>query len=214
MQAQIKPHFLYNTFDAISSLALSGRNNEAYRALKALGSYYRTSLSRGSEVITIAEELDVVKNYLTIQQLRYGDIFTANYDIDERAKKYKILKLVLQPLVENALYHGIKLKGESGNINISAKYSEDFITLTVEDDGIGMSEEVLKKIIQGRYDDTKVSFGLKGTIERLRIFYRVNDLFSIESKEYYGTKVVISIPIEGEEPAGQLGLPVPNNQSG
>ena len=199
LQAQIKPHFLYNTFDAISSLALSGRNDEVYRALKALGSYYRISLSRGSEVITIGEEIDVVKNYLTIQQLRYGNIFTAIYDIDEQAKKYKILKLVLQPLVENALYHGIKLKGESGTIYISAKYAEDLITLAVEDDGIGMSEEVLNKMMRGKYGDTKVSYGLKGTIERLRIFYGVTDLVSIESKEYIGTKVIISIPIENTQ---------------
>ncbi len=202
LQAQIKPHFLYNTFDAVSSLALSGRNDEVYRALKALGSYYRTSLSRGSEVITIGEELDVVRNYLTIQQLRYGSIFTATYDIDESVKKYKILKLILQPLVENALYHGIKLKGESGNINISAKQSGDLIVLSVEDDGIGMNEEVLNKILQGKYDDTKVSYGLKGTIERLRIFYGVNDLVTIESNEYIGTKVVISIPVESERKAG------------
>ncbi len=202
LQAQIKPHFLYNTFDAISSLALSGRNDEAYRALKALGSYYRTSLSRGSEVITIGEELDVVKNYLTIQQLRYGSIFTASYDVDECVKKYKILKLILQPLVENALYHGIKLKGECGNIHIAAKYCGELIVLAIEDDGVGMSEELLNKILQGKYDDTKVSYGLKGTIERLRIFYGVNDLVSIESTEYIGTKVVISIPVENERNAG------------
>jgi two-component system sensor histidine kinase YesM len=198
LQAQIKPHFLYNTFDAISSLALSGRNDEAYRALKALGSYYRTSLSRGSEVITIGEEIDVVRNYLTIQQLRYGDIFTVHYDIDERVKKYKILKLILQPLVENALYHGIKLKGERGNIHIAAKHSQEQIVLSVEDDGVGISEEMLHKIIQGQYDDTKVSYGLRGTIERLRIFYGVNDLFTIESREYSGTRVAINIPIKSE----------------
>lgn len=198
LQAQIKPHFLYNTFDAISSLALSGRNEDVYKALKALGSYYRTSLSRGSEIITIGEEIDVVRNYLTIQHLRYGNIFTESYDIDERATKYKILRLVLQPLVENALYHGIKLKGESGNIHIAAKYYENLILLSIEDDGIGMSEEEIDRITHGKYNDTKVSYGLKGTIERLRIFYGEGDLVTIDSRKYHGTKISISIPIKKE----------------
>lgn len=198
LQAQIKPHFLYNTFDAISSLALSGRNDEVYRVMKALGSYYRISLNKGSEVITIGEEIDIVKNYLTIQQVRYGEIFAVSYDIDDVAKRFKILKLVLQPLVENAIYHGIKPKGEKGNIHISAKFIENFIILTIEDDGVGMNEEDIHKIIDGNYKDNKTSFGLKGTIERLRIFYAERNLFTIESKKDQGTKVVINIPIEGE----------------
>lgn len=200
LQAQIKPHFLYNTFDAISSLALAGRNDEVYKVMKALGSYYRISLSKGSEVITIAEEIEVVKNYLTIQKVRYGDIFEVHYNIDERATKFKILKLVLQPLVENAIYHGVKPKGEPGNITISANYFGDSVVLTVEDDGVGMEE----KDLRGQLDsinarEPKSSFGLRGTIERLRIFYGVNQPVTIESKKNQGTKVIISIPVEGEK---------------
>jgi len=198
LQAQIKPHFLYNTFDAISSLALSGRNGEVYKVMKALGSYYRASLNKGSEVITIGEEIEIVRNYLTIQQVRYGDVFTANYDIHERTTKIKILKLVLQPLVENALYHGIKPKGESGNIHIAAKYYNNFVILTIEDDGVGMEEEQVQRIIHGSCNDKKISFGLWGTIERLRIFYNEEDLFCIESKKNVGTKIIINIPVKGE----------------
>lgn len=199
LQAQIKPHFLYNTFDALGSLALSGKKDEVYRVLKALGSYYRTSLNRGSEVITIGEEIEVVRNYLTIQKMRFGDIFEVNYDVDERVKGLKILKLILQPLVENALYHGIKPGGERGTIGISAGCDRGMVVLAVEDDGVGMEEEEVKRILLGKFGDSKASYGLKGTIERLRIFYGVNDLFSIHSKKGVGTKVVISIPVKEEK---------------
>ena len=151
LQAQIKPHFLYNTFDAISSLALMGRNDEVYKVMKALGSYYRISLSKGSEVITIGEEIEVVKNYLTIQQVRYGDIFTVSYDIDEVAKKFNILKLILQPIVENAIYHGIKPKGEKGNINISAKYCRrSYYTVLLKIMELEWMNRKLLKLLTGR----------------------------------------------------------------
>ena len=196
LQAQIKPHFLYNTFDAISSLALQGRNDEVYNMMQALGSYYRTSLSKGSKVITIAEEIEVVKNYLTIQKVRYGDIFTAHYDIDSSITENKILKLVLQPLVENSIYHGIKPKGEPGNIYILAKKKNENIVLTIGDDGVGMKQDLAIKIL----DDTnnnieETGFGLRGTIERLNIFYQSRTLVDIESKPDEGTKIIITIPI-------------------
>ncbi|MGI6623255.1 MAG: cache domain-containing sensor histidine kinase [Acetivibrionales bacterium] len=200
LQAQIKPHFLYNTFDSISSLALSGKSEQVYKVMKSLGSYYRVSLSKGSEVITVAEEIDVVRNYMAIQQVRYGDIFTMHYDIDESATKYRILKLILQPLVENSLYHGIKPKGEHGNIYIRCKQRDEFIELIVEDDGVGVSKETIAMILDNRYSmDTKSSFGLRGTIERLRIFYGIKDPVFINSALGSGTTVTIHIPIERSE---------------
>lgn len=199
LQAQIKPHFLYNTFDSISSLALSGKNEQVYKVMKSLGSYYRISLSKGSEVITVGEEIDVVKNYMVIQQIRYGDIFTMHYDIDESATKYKILKLILQPLVENSLYHGIKPKGDHGNIYIRCMQHDNCIELTVEDDGVGASQETISMLLDNRYNmNTKTSFGLRGTIERLRIFYGVKDPVFIKSTQGSGTTVTIRIPIERE----------------
>ncbi len=194
LQAQVKPHFLYNTFDAISSLALAGKNDQVYKVMKFLGSFYRVSLSKGSEVITINEEIDVVNNYLSIQKVRYGDIFDIHYEIDDRASHYKIPKLVLQPLVENALYHGIKPKGEKGNIYVRVKYNDPNIEISVEDDGVGMKEEIIHKILKNNYgQDKKTSFGLRGTIERLKIFYGINDPVSIESSAE-GTKVILKIP--------------------
>jgi two-component system, sensor histidine kinase YesM len=195
LQAQIKPHFLYNTLDTMGYLALSGKSDEVYEAIEALGSYYRTSLSKGSEVISIREEIEIVKNYLTLQKFRYGDTFDVNYEIDERVYEYKILKLVLQPLVENALYHGIKPKGEKGNIIVTTKFEDDLIKISVADDGIGMTDEELAKIIDGSLDNNNLSFGLRGTIERLKIFYGISDVYSIESRKRYGTRVTLKIPI-------------------
>ena len=203
LQAQIKPHFLYNTLGSINSLALMGKTQEVCDIVDALGGYYRLSLSKGSEIVTISEEIDIVKNYLKIQQARFADMFSVQYDLDERCANYKILKLVLQPLVENSFYHGIRPKGEYGTIIISTRLMEDCIRLTVEDDGTGMTEEDLHKILDSKIGrDNNSSFGLRGTIERLRIFYGNDDGFKIESKAGVGTKVTISIPVspngEGE----------------
>jgi|LSQX01.2.fsa_nt_gb two-component system sensor histidine kinase YesM len=196
LQAQIKPHFLYNTIDALGYLALAGRNEELYEALEALGSYYRTSLSKGKDIISIKKEVDIVKSYLTLQKLRYGDVFDVIYDVDEAAYEFETLKLILQPLVENAIYHGIKPKGEKGIIRISIKLEDTNIIMSVEDDGVGMSEEELLNVTRDKIDSNSTSFGLKGTIMRLQFFYGINDLYMIESKKRYGTRVTITIPKE------------------
>jgi two-component system sensor histidine kinase YesM len=200
LQAQIKPHFLYNTFDSISSLALSGENEQVYKVMKALGSYYRISLSKGSEVITVAEEIEVVKNYMAIQRVRYGDIFNMHYEIDEKTTQYKILKLILQPLVENSLYHGIKPKGEKGNIYLRCRKKSDYIEIQVEDDGVGADETTISKILDSSYPaSSKTSFGLRGTSERLSIFYGIKNPLSIKSTYNVGTTVTIRIPVERKE---------------
>lgn len=196
LQAQVKPHFLYNTLDAMGYLALSGKCDEVYDALEALGEYYRTSLSKGREVITVGEEIEIVKNYFLLQKLRYGDIFTDTYEIDERVLNFKILKLVLQPIAENALYHGIKPKGEHGIIKLTVELIDNLINISIEDDGVGMTEEELDKVVSDKIDNNNLSFGLRGTIERLRIFYGTSDVYEIKSRKRYGTKVNITIPIE------------------
>jgi two-component system sensor histidine kinase YesM len=194
LQAQIKPHFLYNTFDAISALALAGRNEDVYTVMKALGGYYRASLSKGSEVISIAEEFELVKNYLIIQQFRYGDLFTIEYDLDPEVGKYKILKLILQPLVENAIYHGIKPKGEKGLIKLGAKLSGNRISLIVEDDGVGMNEAELERITTESVFKDSLGFGLRGTFERLRIFYGTEVSYRMETQKGNGMKIIIAVP--------------------
>lgn len=180
LQEQIKPHFLYNTFDAIKSFALLGDNAKVYSALKELGRFYRTSLSNGREVITIAEELQTVKSYMALMELRYGDYFSVKYDLDENANNCRIIRLVLQPLVENAIYHGIKPNGSKGTISIISHYNNDNIIIIIEDDGIGMKQDTINSILNGGRDE-RPGIGLKGTIDRLRIFYGIDNLMKINS---------------------------------
>lgn len=196
LQAQIKPHFLYNTLDSINSLALMGETSSVCDLVEALGSYYRISLSKGKEVITIDQEIVMVKNYLKIQKMRYPDLFTAHFSIDEKCNSYKILKLVLQPLVENSLYHGIRNKDGGGAITLKTEHLIDRIRITIEDDGIGMSKEYMEQILGDNTGSTDTSFGLKGTIERLSIFYGTEDCFQIESDVGIGTRITILIPVD------------------
>ncbi|WP_397353617.1 histidine kinase [Paenibacillus xylanexedens] len=208
LQAQIKPHFLYNTLDSITSLAMSGMNDKVCEMLEALGSYYRLSVSKGNEVITLGEEVEIVRHYLTIQQVRYPGVFEVKYDIDPDCEQVLIPKLVLQPLVENSLYHGIRAKGSSGIIRIQAQQSGESITLTLTDDGAGMSEEQVQQIqrtekhnfirpVQEQSEsnsNVNASFGLWGTMERLRIFYDRKDVLNLKSVVGKGTTITITIP--------------------
>jgi len=198
LQAQIKPHFLYNSFDAISCLALEGKNDDVYKIIKSLGNFYRTSLSNGREVISVREELETVKSYLTILQIRYENLFEINMDIDERCDECKILKLVLQPIVENSIYHGIKPSRRKGNIFISTSLKNDYVELVVQDDGVGISEDKLN-MIKGLNTE---GIGLRSTIERLNIFYNGKGKLEVESKLLEGTKVTITIPIREDENNG------------
>jgi len=195
LQAQIKPHFLYNTFDTISSLALDGDIERVYTLVKSLGSYYRLSLSKGKEVITLHEEMEIVQNYLMIQQIRYPDLFEATCSIDPEIKDVPILKLVLQPLVENALYHGIKPLGSEGLIQVMARQDDTGMTLVVEDNGVGMDEAILNDLVTK--PSKPRSFGLASTLERIRLFYGLEHFFDIISRPGQGTRIQIHIPLQG-----------------
>ena len=199
LQSQIKPHFLYNTFDAISSLALMNKNKEVYEAILALGSLYRTNLSSGNEVIEMGEEIEAVKNYIKILKIRYDDIFDANIDVDRRALKMQIPKLTLQPIVENALYHGIKPKGGHGTIDISVLLEGRDLVIKVCDDGVGMSLETVQKIME----KSGGSFGIRGTIERLRIFYMRNNIIEIQTELGKGTTVILRVPAAAGDDANE-----------
>ncbi|WP_223199822.1 MULTISPECIES: sensor histidine kinase [unclassified Paenibacillus] len=231
LQAQIKPHFLYNTLDSITSLAMSGMNDKVCELLEALGSYYRLSVSKGRELITLHEEVEIVRNYLTIQQVRYPGVFEVQYDIESGCERVMIPKLVLQPLVENSLYHGIRPKGSPGKIRIQARRSKEGVLLTITDDGVGMSEEEIQQVHRkeinssNRSDSTNStnssnpsnsinlsntsnptynskhnpSFGLWGTMERLRIFYDREDGLKLESEVGKGTTIMITIPKGADE---------------
>ena len=197
LQMQIRPHFLYNTFDSVCALAMMGKTDDVYTMMQALGQYYRNSLHKGQEVITVKEELNIVENYLIIQSYRYDDVFQAVYDVDESVKGIPMLKLVLQPLVENAIYHGFRENDLQGTITIRAKDAGHFVKLQVEDDGIGMSEEKLLQIMSDK--DASKRFGLHGTVQRIKLYYDNQDLVKIESGIGEGTVITIFLPKEIKE---------------
>jgi len=190
LMSQIKPHFLYNTFDTINSLALLGKNKTIYEMIKALGKFYRTSLSNGNDIITVEEEIKTVKSYLIIQNIRYQDMFEVDYDLDPRCNDFKIIKLVLQPLVENAIYHGIRNKKDKGKITISTYSEKEKVVLMVEDNGCGMDELQIKNIV----DSKTTGIGVRTTKERLRVFYGEEYEFIVQSKKDIGTKIIIKMP--------------------
>ena len=148
LQAQINPHFLYNTLDTIIWMAESKKTDQSGRDCQRLSNFFRISLSKGMDWITIGEEIERIRSYLTIQKMRYRDIMDFKIEVDDRdVAENTILKLILQPLVENALYHGIKNKRQGGTIIVRARRkSENEIVLEVEDDGIGFTPEKLAQL--------------------------------------------------------------------
>lgn len=194
LQEQIKPHFLYNTLDTIRYLALQGSSESVYDALETLGNFYRKFLSKGSKEITISAEIGIVRDYLKLQKLRYEDVFEDIYELQEDLLDIRIPKLILQPLVENSLYHGVRLKGEKGIIKISVYSKDDTIHIVVYDTGIGMSSEQIYTMMHS--EDHK-SFGFKGTIERIQYHCNRENVCKIGSREGEYTEIDIRIPLNG-----------------
>lgn len=199
LQAQIKPHFLYNTFDSVCALAMMGETKAVYTMMQALGQYYRKSLHKGQQIIPVKEEIEIVENYLIIQSFRYDDVFEVEYDIDDSVKDCKTVKLILQPLVENAIYHGFRENDLQGTITIRAKDDGDYIKFQVEDDGIGMEKEKLDRILYCTEDSPEKRFGLFGTIQRIQLYYQQENLVQIDSEVGKGTVITVRIPKEKDE---------------
>lgn len=193
LQEQIKPHFLYNSLETISFLALDAGASNVHDALETLGSFYRNFLSKGGREIPLSRELNIVKDYLTIQKLRYGDIIEEEYDIGPGTENVVVPKLILQPLVENCIYHGIRLKGEKGLIKISSYLEEGMLHLIIRDTGVGMTKEDIDRIFSPAEDTVEnfmtESFGLRGTIERVRMYNNSQDVVQIRSEEGEYTEI-------------------------
>ena len=187
---QVKPHFLYNTLDTICYLVFEKPQIEVYDAVQTLSHFYRKSLSKGKMVITLHDELAIIKDYLTLQRLRYGDIFLDEYDIQVDLTLIHVPKLILQPLVENCIYHGIRPKGEQGYIRISVHEIEGYIRIQIRDDGVGMTEEEIREFL---YRNTGRSFGFSGTMERLKLHYHIDQVCTVESVkgEYFQVSLMI-----------------------
>lgn len=200
LNEQIKPHFLYNSLETIGYLALEEGAENVYSALETLGSFYRNFLSKGDREIPLEREVNIVQDYLALQKLRYGEIIEDEYDLAEDAKKCIIPKLTLQPLVENSIYHGIRLKGEPGIIRIAAWLEDGMLHVLVRDTGIGMSKEQIDRILSTSREgeenaaEQAESFGLWGTIERIRYFCDRDDVVRIRSEEGEYTEVEFIFP--------------------
>jgi two-component system sensor histidine kinase YesM len=198
LQAQINPHFLYNTMDTIVWLIESGDVGKAAAMINSLSSYFRLSLSQGKSIITLAEEEMHINSYLQIQQVRYRDIMEYDIDIPEGLKKYTLPKLTLQPLVENALYHGIKMKRRMGHIHVSGRELNGKVILVVKDDGIGMPEEKLSALREslGNTRNGGEDFGLRTVHQRIQILFGKAYGLALESTPDAGTAVTVAIPMQ------------------
>jgi two-component system, sensor histidine kinase YesM len=197
LQYQINPHFLYNTLDSIVWLTRAKKNEEAISMVMAITKLFRIGISRGKDIITLEEEIEHVESYLTIQHMRYPKKFDYTIDLPPQLSQYKTFKVILQPLVENAIYHGIKLKKEKGHIWITCEEKDDHLLLKVKDTGKGMDEETLAKLNNTLKDGPgeKLSiYGLKNVEERIKLFFGSGYGITFRSIDGKGTTAEIKIP--------------------
>ena len=198
LQAQINPHFLYNTLDSIIWMSEAGENDEVVEMTSALARLLRQSISNDKEEVELEKEIEYVKNYLTIQKMRYKDKLEFFIYVDPRVAHAPIIKLVLQPLVENAIYHGIKYKETKGNLKIYARPVDGRVEIVVADDGIGMDEDVMEHIFdEHRKEQKRNGVGVPNVQKRLKLQYGSEYGIRYESVKGAGTKAVITIPVDG-----------------
>lgn len=197
LQQQINPHFLYNTLDTIIWMS-EVSDPDVVPTVEALASLFRLSLNKGKEVITVEEEMAQVRNYLFIQKKRYGDILNHEIIIEDNVKDFKTIKLIVQPLVENSIYHGLKMRRGPGNIKIHAYSDEYKLNISISDDGVGMGQEIIDSISQKKYEylDNKGSgIGIKNVHERIQLYFGDEYGLKYSSERGKGTNVTISLPI-------------------
>lgn len=210
LQAQITPHFIYNTLDAIITLAQEGQMEPVEQATLALSNYFKITLNKGNEWITVEREIEHIKSYLNILKIRYGAILSFEINIDPNIEDLIILKMILQPIVENAMYHGIKISRRRGKINISGNFDQakQHLVFTVSDNGIGMTPETLAEVnrnleqIAGHSDSLiklESGYGLYNVYQRLRLYFGREANISIESIRHQGTTVTLILPYKHTE---------------
>ncbi|WP_029233276.1 sensor histidine kinase [Butyrivibrio sp. VCB2006] len=197
LQAQINPHFLYNTLDAIVWSAESGNQKQVVSMVGSLSEFFRASLNKGKEIVSIKEELQHVTSYLEIQQVRYQDILSYEINVAKDIYNYSIPKITIQPIVENALYHGIKNRRGGGKITITGAENNGGITIQVRDNGAGMTEERLKEVRNSLLQDSSdksAIYGLYNVNERIRLNFGDEYGLFISSHSGKGTDVTIYLP--------------------
>ena len=196
LQSQINPHFLYNTLDSIMWMVESEQYEDAVAMVQALGKLFRISLSRGKNIITVGEELQHAKSYLDIQKYRYKNKFISYFEIEEDIEKYKTIKLILQPLIENAIYYGMEYMDGDGEIYIRAYTRENDLYFEVEDNGLGMREEQVAGLLT---EEPKVrskgsGIGLRNVHQRIQLYFGETYGLQIESEPDEGTIIRIHLP--------------------
>ncbi|NOU67013.1 HAMP domain-containing protein [Paenibacillus sp. LMG 31461] len=198
LQFQIRPHFLYNTLYSIKHLIELDEKKEASQMVTSLSDFFRISISKGSEIIPVSQEIEHINHYFTIQELRYGDSFTYEIDMEPAMLDFNIVKLTLQPLIENAIYHGIKNSRTKGHIRIKGFIQEDDCVIRIEDNGAGMATEKLEQI--NRFlsnmctseDGDGTGIGIYNVHKRLRLNYGMKYGLRYESSSEAGTIVVVT----------------------
>lgn len=193
LQAQINPHFLYNTLDAIAWMCEEERHKDAVEMVNALARLFRISISRGHELISIEKEIEHAKSYLKIQNFRYKNQFTYDFEVDDTCLSYLCNKITLQPIIENAIYHGIDRMVDEGRIEIRIFPDHEKIVFEVEDNGVGMTEEQCQEILQKDSGD-KAGIGIKNVNDRIKIYFGEEYGITIRSELDEGTCVTITMP--------------------
>ncbi|HIZ48072.1 MAG TPA: histidine kinase [Candidatus Gemmiger excrementavium] len=193
LQAQINPHFLYNTLDSIAWMCERGRNADAVQMVHALARLFRISISKGHELIPIAKEIEHAESYLQIQKYRYKNQFTYTFDVDPDCLDYYCNKITLQPIIENAINHGLDLLVDEGRIDVRVQHEGDDILFCVQDNGVGMSQEQIDVILRPEARD-RGGIGIKNVNDRLQIYFGKNYGLHITSEPDVGTCVEIRMP--------------------
>lgn len=196
LQAQINPHFLYNTLDIIVWTIENEQSDDAVRLVTALARFFRISLSKGKNIISLSDELEHVLNYLTIQEMRYKDKFRYNVQADEESLSKATIKLVIQPLVENAIYHGMDYMDGEGIIDIRTFVKDSDLFVVVKDNGLGMTPDVIEKLLtsEGPSSSSGSGIGLKNVNERIKLYFGQAYGVSIESEPDEGTEITLHMP--------------------
>ena len=202
LQAQINPHFLYNTLDIIVWQIENEKQSEAVHTVTALARFFRLSLGKGKNIVTVKDEIDHVKNYLMIQHMRFKNKFDYEFDIAEDVLELPSLKLMLQPLVENAIYHGMEFMDGDGMIMVKAWREEDELYLSVADNGLGMTEDKVETILTGKSasgNGRGSGIGVKNVNERIKLYFGEAYGLTIDSEPDEGTTVIIHLPAKDEK---------------
>lgn len=203
LQGQIKPHFLYNTLDNVKWMAKRYEAEDISRTVTALSTFFRVFLSEGQEEISLEEEFRHTRSYLDIQQIRYGELLDYEMSLEEGIEGARVIKILVQPLVENAIYHGIKNKRRKGRIEVSARSAGGGLEIAVRDDGAGMDPGTLASVrLAIETGESEGHYGLRNIAERLRLAYGAEGRLSVASEEGRGTAVTIELPLrEGGDKA-------------